>query len=160
MDRLGALIATIMEEDRRLREMLAARSCDLLEQPGPVGSMSAKEALGHLAFWDAYTVRFFEARLAGRPAESGLDDFEERDRQERRLLRALPLAAVLETYRVATEGLIGFLRTRWRDLSDRERAELITPLRHRRHHRLLLERALAEIPARAAEPPREESGRA
>ena len=160
MDRLEALIATIIEEDRRLREMLAVRPVVLLDQCEAVGSMSAKEALGHLAFWDAFTVRFFEARFADRKAEAGLADFEERDRQERRRLRAQPFTEVLGAYREATDGLLTFLRTHWRELSERERAELITPLRHRRHHRLLLERALADVPAREDEPPRQESGRA
>jgi hypothetical protein len=38
--------------------------------------------------------------------------------------------------------LVRFLQNRWGDLSTKERQDFHVPLKHRRHHRLLLERAL------------------
>jgi hypothetical protein len=161
MDRLEALIASIVEEDRRLRALVDRLSPEARKGEESAGTRSAKETLGHLAFWDGFTVRFFEDRLNDRRTGSGLADFEARDRQERKRLRGCPFAEVLTTYDEATTGLVAFLRDHWPDLSDREHADLITPLRHRRHHRLLLDRALgAALPPEAGSAAREETGRA
>ncbi len=161
MDRLEALIASVVEEDRRLRALVERLPPEARERAGPTGTMSAKETLGHLAFWDGFTVRFFEDRLSDRRTGSGLADFEARDRQERKRLRGRPFAEVLAIYDEATAHLVAFLREHWQALSDREHGDLLTPLRHRRHHRLLLERALEAAPAAGvAPPPREETGRA
>jgi hypothetical protein len=161
MDRLEALIASIVEEDRRLRALVDRLSPEARGRAELIGTRSAKETLGHLAFWDGFTVRFFEDRLSDRRTGSGLADFEARDRQERKRLRGCPFAEVLTTYDAATAGLVAFLRDHWQALSDREHADLMTPLRHRRHHRLLLDRALSAAPPSEAGPSaREESGRA
>jgi hypothetical protein len=161
MDRLEALIASIVEEDRRLRALVDRLSPEARECAESTGMTNAKETLGHLAFWDGFTVRFFEDRLSDRRTGSGLADFEARDRQERKRLRGCPFAEVLTTYDAATAGLVTFLRDHWQALSDREHADLMTPLRHRRHHRLLLDRALGAAPPPEAGPSaREESGRA
>jgi len=144
MDQPEALIAALAEEDRRLREFLERCPIEWRERQGPSGALSLKETLGHLAFWDAFAVRFFEGKLAGQAiaAESDLD-FEKRNTQELKRLRALAYEEALALYRDATLEMVRFLRARWRDLSDKERLDFQTPLRHRRHHRLLLERALA-----------------
>jgi hypothetical protein len=161
MDRLEALIASIVEEDRRLRELVDRLSPEARECAESTGTRSAKETLGHLAFWDGFTVRFFEDRLSDRRTGSGLADFEARDRQERKRLRGCPFAEVLATYDAATAELVAFLRGHWQVLSDREHADLMTPLRHHRHHRMLLDRALGAAPPSGAGPSaREESGRA
>ena len=161
VDRLEALIESIVEEDRRLRTLVDRLSPEARERAESTGTTSAKETLGHLAFWDGFTVRFFEDRLSDRRTGSGLADFEARDRQERKRLRGCPFTEVLTTYDEATAGLVAFLREHWQALSDREHADLITPLRHRRHHRLLLERAIGAASLPGAGPPaREESGQA
>lgn len=153
MDRLEALIASIVEEDRRLRALVERLPPEARERAESGAATSAKETLGHLAFWDGFTVRFFEDRLSDRRTSSGLADFEARDRQERKRLRGCPFTEVLATYEAATADLVAFLRTRWNALSDREHSDLMTPLRHRRHHRMLLDRALGTDP-----PAREDSG--
>lgn len=161
MDRLEALIASIVEEDRRLRALVDRLPPEVRERAESTGTASAKETLGHLAFWDGFTVRFFEDRLSDRRTGSGLADFEARDRQERKRLRGCPFAEVLATYDAATASLVAFLRDRWQALSDREHADLMTPLRHRRHHRLLLDRALGAVPSSETGPAaREKTGRA
>ncbi|MHB8080101.1 MAG: hypothetical protein ACYDIE_12705 [Candidatus Krumholzibacteriia bacterium] len=161
MDRLEALIAGIVEEDRRLRVFIDQLSPENRESAAPTATMSAKEMLGHLAFWDGFTVRFFEDRLGDRRSGSGLADFEARDRQERKRLRGRPFAEVVAIYDEATAQLVAFLRGHWHALSDREHADLITPLRHRRHHRLLLERSFAAVPPPGDQPrAREQSDRA
>ncbi len=161
MDRLEALIASIVEEDRCLRALVGRLAPEVRECAESTRMTNAKETLGHLAFWDGFTVRFFEDRLNNRRTGSGLADFEARDRQERKRLRGCPFAEVLATYDEATTGLVAFLRHHWQDLSDREHADLITPLRHRRHHRLLLDRALGAAPPPEAGPSaRKQSGQA
>lgn len=161
MDRLEALIGSIVDEDRRLRVFIEHLSPEDQESAAPTGTMSAKEMLGHLAFWDGFTVRFFEDRLGDRRTGSGLADFEARDRQERKRLRGRPYAEVLAIYDDATAQLVDFLRGHWHALSDREHSDLLTPLRHRRHHRLLLERSFGAAPPPAdGSRAREESGRA
>ncbi len=143
MERLDRLVGAIQDEDRRLRELLPQFPPDRREKPGPGGALSVKDTLGHLAFWDSFAVLFFERKLRGDGiGEGGAIDFEQRNRQEIKRLRSLPWHDVLELYIEATVHLAQFLRTHWDDLSDRERNDFATPLRHRRHHRLLLQRML------------------
>ena len=144
MERLDRLVGALQDEDRQLRELLQRIPPDRREKAGPGGSLSVKETLGHLAFWDSFAVLFFECKLRGDETEAGgAIDFEQRNRQEIKRLRTLPWHDVLERYGDATLHLAQFLRSHWFELSDRERADFATPLRHRRHHRLLLERALS-----------------
>ncbi len=143
MERLDRLVGAIQDEDRRLRELLQQIPPDRREKAGPGGTLSVKETLGHLAFWDSFAVLFFERKLRGdRMDEGGGIDFEQRNRQEIKRLRSLPWHDVLELYDDATLRLAQFLRAHWAELSDRERNDFTTPLRHRRHHRLLLHRTL------------------
>jgi hypothetical protein len=143
MERLDRLVGAIQDEDRRLRDLLQQIPPDRREKAGPGGTLSVKETLGHLAFWDSFAVLFFESKLRGDGiVEGGAIDFEQRNRQEIKRLRALPWHDVLEMYCEATLHLAQFLRVHWSDLTDQERRDFATPLRHRRHHRLLLERAL------------------
>jgi len=154
MEKLDRLVGAIQEEDRRLRELLPQFPPDRREKAGTGGTLSVKETLGHLAFWDSFAVLFFERKLRGdRTDDGGAIDFEQRNRQEIKRLRSLPWLDVLERYDDATLRLAQFLRAHWADLSDRERNDFATPLRHRRHHRLLLQRTLGEWrpPARAAQ---------
>ncbi len=157
MNRPDQLIAAIADEDARLRALVEGWPADRRERPGPGGAMSPKEVLGHLAFWDGFAVRTFESRLAGREAESAGLDFDRLNRAEMKQLRHRPWAAVLAAYAEATAGLTRFLRARWHELSEEERAGFLTPLRHRRHHRLLLARALLD---EGRSPPGRREGRA
>ncbi len=141
MENSDSLVAAIVDEDRRLRDLIDRFPPDRRDKEGPAGALSVKETLGHLAFWDSYAVLFFEGRLDGE-GEGGVVDFERRNRQEMKRLRGLPWDEVLALYGDATVSLARFLSARWRDLSDKERLDFVTPLRHRRHHRMLLQRAL------------------
>jgi hypothetical protein len=142
MDRPDALIADIVEEDRLLRERLERCPATWRERPGSGGSLSFKDTLGHLAFWDSFAVQFFNRKLDGIGQEYAQPvNFEERNREEMRRIRQLPFAEVHELYQEATSNLISFLRNRWHDMSAQQRRDIRLPLKHRRHHRLLLENA-------------------
>ena len=60
----------------QMRGFIDRLSAEDRERTGATGTMSAKEALGHIAFWDGFTVRFFKDRLNHRHTGSGLADFE------------------------------------------------------------------------------------
>ncbi len=142
MDRADALIAAITEEDRLLCDQLARCPQTLREMQGSGNSLSFKDTLGHLAFWDSFAVQFFNQRLDGMVRdESERINFEERNRQELKRLRELPYVEVHELYRKATRDLLAFLRQRWHELSGKERRDIHLSLKHRRHHRVLLENA-------------------
>ncbi len=158
MDTPVNLIAAFADEDRRLLELAASCPPAWRERRGPGGTLSLKETLGHLAFWDAFAVEFFQRKLvAGAEEEddAGALDFEQRNQQEMHRLAALPYEKVLARYQAATAAITAFLNRRWPDLSEKERTDFLVPLRHRRHHRLLLERALAAV---AAQEKRRQSG--
>jgi len=156
MDRADALIAAIEEEDRLLCDQLARCPKTLREMRGSGNSLSFKDTLGHLAFWDSFAVQFFNQRLDGMVRDdSERINFEERNRQELKRIRDLPYAEVHELYRKATRDLQAFLRQRWHELSSKERRDIHLSLKHRRHHRVLLENAFqtyfSEGDAREAE---------
>jgi hypothetical protein len=143
MEKPDTLIALFMEEDRMLRQLLALCPVEDREVRGSGGTLSLKETLGHLAFWDSFAVRFFEDKLAGTDNASLPRDFEKQSREELKRLRKLPFDDVLESYQNSTRELIAFLQNRWHELSAKQRLDFHVPLKHRRHHRLLLSRALA-----------------
>ncbi len=141
MERPDTLIALFMEEDGLLRQLLARCKPEDREVRGSGGTLSLKETLGHLAFWDSFAVRFFEEKLAGTDHSLPMD-FEKQSREELKRLRKLPFDDVLASYQNSTRELIAFLQNRWQDLSPKQRLDFHVPLKHRRHHRLLLARAL------------------
>jgi hypothetical protein len=158
VDKPDFLIASLMEEDRLLHDLLQTCSAEQKEQLGRGGALTVKETLGHLAFWDSFAVRFFLARLdtSGSRIEPPLD-FDQRSRQELERVRALPYPEILDLYRRATRDLVGFLRGHWHLLSAKQRRDFLVPLKHRRHHRLLLAKAFAEG---GREGPRKRAGHA
>jgi len=109
----------------------------------PQDGLSFKETLGHIAFWDDFTIRFFQEKLD----RTTLDplppvNFEERSRDALRKMAALPFGEVLARYLEATGTLIEFLQANWNALSEREKYDFWVPLKHRRHHRISLFRHL------------------
>lgn len=134
-----SLVDSIVEEDILLRTRLAECSSELREMRSPEGGLTFKETLGHIAFWDDFTISFFRGKLD----RTSLDplppvNFEERSRDALRRMAALPFGEVLARYLEATGQLIAFLETHWAELSVRERHDFWVPLKHRRHHRIAL----------------------
>ena len=152
------LVEAYRNEDDLLRKRLSQCPVPWRERPGPGGRPSLKEILGHIAFWDDFTVEFFSRKLAsGAIAPPAPIDFERMSREAKSRFGSLPYGEVLGRYLESTAAIIDFLAERWDDLSGRERHDLWTPLRHRRGHRLTIEAALerwvpeAELEADAAE---------
>ena len=142
MDKPDTLIALLREEDRLMRQLLERCPPEDRETRGKGGTLSLKETLGHLAFWDTFAIQFFEARLAGADPHETPSEFERRSREELERLRELSFDQAHERYLRATGGLIAFLQAHWHELSPKQRQDFHVPLKHRRHHRLLLLRAL------------------
>jgi hypothetical protein len=146
MDRPDSFVTAILEEDRRLRALLDRCPDELRERSGSRGVLGCKETLGHLAFWDGFAVRFFLWKLGRSDEEFDVPfNFEERSQAEVERTRQLPFAEVIHSYTQSTHRVIAFLQEHWLDLSSQERADWTISLRHRRHHRLLLQRSLAPV---------------
>lgn len=151
MQSVEILISAYAEEDRRLLELArmvppARRELRLVDS-----RMSLIQTLGHLAFWDDYTVGFFEARCLNQNVTPlSLQEFEKRNQHELDRLCGLPFEEALETYQAATRALVRFLRAHWDDLSELERTNFAIPLKHRRHHRRKIDASLAAWRADAA----------
>lgn len=141
-----SLVDGILDEDRILRRRLATVQPPLLHKRGPDASLSAKEMLAHVAFWDVFTVRFFEEKLLGRvPAPPA--DFARESEQAIHEAADLTFEEVEGRYRLATENLITFLSRRWVELSPKQQRDFQVPLKHRRHHRRALFKALDAMTA-------------
>lgn len=146
MDSLQNLVRAIAEEDRRLRQLLAAFPRSSLETRTRIGSLSFKETLGHLAFWDDFTSHFFHCKIDSCSCRVPPPvDFEESSRKAMLAMSRLPFGEVLARYLEATGTLLGFLKDHWGDLSVKERNDFWVPMRHRREHRLALGEDLNEI---------------
>jgi len=146
MDDVVTLIAAYADEDRRLMELVDRFPPSTRDVRGTDRRLSLKQALGHLAFWDDYAVRFYDSRCHDgdpQPLEPG--EFEERNRQALELICNDPFADVLSSYRAATRALQLFLREHWQDLDDGSRENFKIPLKHRRHHRRRLQELLKEL---------------
>ncbi len=145
-DRLNhwqTLVDALKDEDRLLRHRLAATPRHLREIRGPDGALSFKETLGHIAFWDSFTVEFFTTRLSvGLIDPAPPVDFERLSHQALSEMRDLPFGEVLARYLESTGALVEFLKSNWEKLSKRERQDFWVPLKHRRHHRITLLRSL------------------
>lgn len=146
MDRPDTLIAALVEEDRLLRQLMDECPVSLRDVRGPGGTLSLKETLGHLAFWDTFAVGFFLSKLdASSEKPTPPVNFEQRSREELKRMHKLPFGEILDLYGGATQGLVDFLRGHWHELSPKQRGDFSVPLKHRRHHRLLLAKALAAL---------------
>lgn len=132
-----------MEEDRILRRRLAALSPEQLVCRGSDGTLSFQETLGHIAYWDAFTVEFFTAKLNddGPPALLP-EDFAQRSEEAVATAAALEFTDVLARYLEATGALVGFISRHWDRLTATQQKNFWVPLKHRRHHRIALFEAL------------------
>lgn len=145
------LVDALRDEDRILRERLAQTPRRLREIRGPDGALSFKETLGHIAFWDNFTVEFFTTKLDVCSCDpSPPVDFEERSRQALAHLDGLPFGEVLVRYLESTGALLDFLRENWGRLTPREQHDFWVPVQHRRHHRITLFRSLDAMLAAGA----------
>jgi len=137
------LVDAIMEEDRLLRGRLARCPREARDKKGPQGALSFKETLGHIAFWDNFTVEFFSNKLDKTSLNpSPPVNFEERSVVALERVAQLPFGEVLVRYLEATGSLTHFLGQHWEDLSPREKHDFWVPIKHRRHHRISLFQAL------------------
>jgi hypothetical protein len=149
MEGPDALIQALREEDRRLRDLLGRFPAAACERQAN-GLPSCKETLADIAFWDACAVRIFRDRLAGRRTAPPPEVLAQQNREQMQHVRGLAFEEVLNSYADATGDLIDFLQACWDKLKPKYRRQFTLPLRHRRHHRELLESLLAEIGDRAA----------
>ncbi len=156
-------MAAIKEEDRLLRRCLTLLPRPARDTPGDSanlssrGTLSFKETLGHIAFWDDFTVNFFQCKLdAGSMTMPPPVEFEERSRKALEQIRPLPFGEVLARYLESTGALIDFLTSRWDELTEQERHDFWVPLKHRRHHRISLYEAfgLEDVDDSASDPDR------
>jgi len=152
------LAEALRKEDRELRHFLAICPRILRDRAGLDGSLSVKDTLAHIAFWDDFTVRFFRRKLdAGSFPAPAPEDFEEQDARALFRMSRLPFGEVLARYLEATGSLLDFIVECWSELTEKDMHNFWIPLKHRRHHRLILERMLdaheesVENPGLAAE---------
>lgn len=139
MDHCQELIDSLMEEDRLLRQRLAQCPRDQRETRGVDGALSFKETLGHIAFWDGFTVDFFTSKLDKASCKpSPPIDFEVQSYEALEDVNRLPFGEVLARYLESTGAMVEFLLQNWSELSQREREDFWVPLKHRRHHRITL----------------------
>jgi hypothetical protein len=144
MDKPDHLISALVEEDRLLRELLERFTPAQQEQAAAGGSLGVKETVAHLAFWDSFTVRFFRAKLDPEvePVAPPVD-FEGQNSEELQRLCKLSFAEIMDLYSKSTRELLVFLQGHWHQLSGKQRHDFALPLKHRRHHRLMLAEMLA-----------------
>ena len=137
LNQWNVLVDAIKDEDRLLRQCLTLLPREARDHPANAHALSLKETLGHIAFWDDFTVNFFQCKLDA--ASLMLPPpvrFEERSREELARTQALPFGEVLARYLESTGALIDFLEAHWHELSVQERHDFWVPLKHRRHHRI------------------------
>ncbi len=146
-----ALVDAFTEEDRLLRHRLAECPKAFRELSGPDGVLSFKETLAHIAFWEDFTVHFF-ARKTDQGSCNPVPplEFEKLSRQAMDEFSRLPFGEVLGRYLEAFGAITDFIRVHWTDLTEKERHDFWTPLRHRRQHRLALFQALDSMMSEAA----------
>lgn len=146
------LVDALLEEDRLLRCCLAACPQELRDGRGPGQSLSFKETLAHIAFWDNFTVDFFTRKLDRKSLNPQPPlDFEEYNRQALAAAATWPFGEVLARYLESTGALTRFLNGHWAELTPRERFDLRITLKHRRQHRISLENTLDRPDPLAAE---------
>jgi len=142
LNQRNVLVEAIMEEDRLLRRCLTLVPRADRSRPVNARGLSFKETLGHISFWDDFTVHFFQCKLDA--ASCTLPPpvkFEERSREALDRIRPLPFGEVLARYLESTGALLDFIEDHWDDLTAQERHDFWVPLKHRRHHRISLFKA-------------------
>lgn len=140
------LVDAILEEDRLLRGRLNDCPNGIRSIRGPQGTLSFKETLSHIAFWDNFTVEFFSHKLDLKSlSPSPVVNFEERSTMALEAASKLPFGEVLARYLEATGALTQFLGLHWAELNSKEQHDFWVPLKHRRHHRISLFQALDEM---------------
>ena len=131
-----------------MRHRLAECPRVFRERRGPDGTLSFKETLAHIAFWDDFTVNFFSRKLdRGSRTPAPPVDFEDLSRQAMKKFSRLPFGEVLGRYLEASGAITDFIETHWDQLTEKERHDFWIPLKHRRQHRLVLAKALDEMMA-------------
>ena len=146
LDQLRTLVKAIVEEDRCLRQLMAAFPRSGLDVRIREGSLSFKDTLGHLAFWDDFTSHFFQCKID--PLSCRVPppaDFEKSSREAMAAMSERPFGEVLVRYLEATGALLEFLENNWNDLSEKDRSNFWVPLKHRKQHRLALAEDLQRI---------------
>ncbi len=140
------LVDAIKEEDRLLRQYLTSLPRPVRELRGADDTLSLKETLGHIAYWDDFTVQFFQCKLDRASCELPPPvEFEKRSREALKRIQPLPFGEVLARYLESTGVLVAFLKTHWEELTEREKHDFWVPLKHRRHHRISFAAALDEL---------------
>ncbi len=143
---MQTLIDGIRREDGALRRLVGAYPREIRDQRSQSGLLSAKDTLGHLAYWDDFTVHFFLSKID--PASCRVpppSDFEAASRRAMVTMADLPYGEVLARYLEATGSILEFLEKHWSELSERERMDFQIPLKHRRQHRIKLYEAWQAI---------------
>ena len=117
------VIAEINETHLRLERLIAPLSVEQMNEPGAVGIWSVKDVLAHIAFWERYLVRLFQAIAAGETPELAAEDHTEtRNASVVAQYYLRPISAVLAEWYQAREELIDQLEDLSpEDLHDPER---------------------------------------
>lgn len=139
LDSLQTLIEGIRREDLDLRRLVGSFSRVQRDRRPENGRLSVKDTLGHIAYWDDFTVHFFLSKVD--PASCRIpppEDFEGASRRAMATMADLPFGEVLARYLEATTAILAFLEEYWPRLSEKEREDFQIPLKHRRSHRLEL----------------------
>jgi len=143
-----SLVDAFTEEDRLLRHRLAECPREFRECQGPDGTLSFKETLAHIAFWEDFTVNFFFRKLdRGSCTPTPPLEFEKLSGQAMEEFSRLPFGEVLGRYLEASGAMRDFIKTHWDKLTEKERHDFWVPLKHRRQHRLVLFQNLKKMMA-------------
>ena len=146
VDHRKSLVDAFTEEDRLLRHRLAECPRAFRERRGPDGTLSFKETLAHIAFWEDFTVNFFSRKTDRASCTPHPPvEFEKLSNEAMEQFGKLPFGEVLGRYLEAFGGITDFLKAHWEDLSEKERHDFWIPLKHRRQHRLALFHALERL---------------
>ena len=146
MEKLQTIVLAIIEEDRSLRQLMADFPRSALETIVREGSLSFKDTLGHLAFWDDFTCHFFRCKIdPGSYRVVPPADFEKSSQEAIDTMDKLPFGEVLARYLEATGAMLEFLDDHWKDLSAKERNDFWVPVKHRKQHRLDLAEDLKQM---------------
>lgn len=139
LDSLKTLVEGIRREDAALRRLVGAFPRSPRERKPEGDRLSVKDTLGHVAYWDDFTVHFFLSKVD--PASCRIpppEDFESASRRAMATMADLPFGEVMIRYLEATSAILDFLAEYWPRLSEKEREDFQIPLKHRRQHRLEL----------------------
>ena len=146
LNQCKVLIDSLVEEDRLLRQRCTSCPRALREVRGKDGALSFKETLGHIAFWDGFTVNFFATKLDKSSCKPTPPvDFEAQSFEALEAIKTMLFGEVLARYLEATGAMIEFLRENWHELSQQEKDDFWVPLKHRRHHRITLFQSLDDL---------------